>query len=316
MSSFTNRTTLEITTDFILSSLEQRASSNGVKQTALVIGIQGPQGSGKSYLAQQLETSPKLSHLRIANLSLDDLYLPHSRLVELASSNPSNELLSGRGQAGTHDLPLGVEVLSKLRERREVKIPRFEKSLHGGEGDRLPESKWPTVKGGEVDLVLFEGWMLGFKSIPVKEDLSKVYEQAKAEPKSREVKELLGGIDYDEPFILRSKLNDLEKLNEELKEYERLWELVDGWVELRPERLGYVWQWRLEQEHTMKAKNGGIGMTDEQVKTFISRYMPGYELFSSVSKIPKGNESKKHGSLLTVEIGKQRQVVNVEEATC
>lgn len=29
----------------------------------------------------------------------------------------------------------------------------------------------------------------------------------------------------------------------------------------------------------MKARNGGKGMTDEQVKVFIDRYIPGYHFF-------------------------------------
>lgn len=28
-----------------------------------------------------------------------------------------------------------------------------------------------------------------------------------------------------------------------------------------------IYKWRLHQEHEMKAKNGGQGMSDEQVKT-------------------------------------------------
>lgn len=98
----------------------------------------------------------------------------------------------------------------------------------------------------------------------------------------------------------------------------------------------------------MKAKNGGIGMTDDQVKEFISRYalsflpllsppndarmtepvnfecryMPGYELFSSSSRIGKTNregddEEKEKGKgrnpILRIEIGKKREVVGVEE---
>jgi len=30
----------------------------------------------------------------------------------------------------------------------------------------------------------------------------------------------------------------------------------------------------------MKARNGGKGMTDEQVKSFVDRYIPGYFFFS------------------------------------
>lgn len=219
-------------------------NSRGGGSRELVRGV-----IGKSYLAQQLEQSPELSHLRIANLSLDDLYLPHARLEQLADANPGNDLLKGRGQAATHDLALGIDVLSRLKERtnarHDVRIPRFEKSLFDGEGDRVPEREWPVVRD-PVDLVLFEGWMLGFESIASNEDLGQVYNLAKRDASGRQVKELLGGIDYDEPFIMRFRLEHLEKVNGELKAYDALWDLVDGWVELKPEKLGYVWEWRLE----------------------------------------------------------------------
>ncbi len=51
-------------------------------------------------------------------------------------------------------------------------VPRYDKSCHGGRGDRAPESAWPVVKG-PLDIVLFEGWMLGFTPVP-KEAAEKV----------------------------------------------------------------------------------------------------------------------------------------------
>jgi len=33
----------------------------------------------------------------------------------------------------------------------------------------------------------------------------------------------------------------------------------------------------------MKAHNGGVGMSDDKVKTFIDRYIPGYVFFGDVS---------------------------------
>ena len=41
---------------------------------------------------------------------------------------------------------------------------RYDKSSHEGQGDRAPDTKWQQVKG-KVDVVLFEGWMLGFKPL-------------------------------------------------------------------------------------------------------------------------------------------------------
>ncbi|GAA5826376.1 hypothetical protein JCM5353_004740 [Sporobolomyces roseus] len=300
--------TLSLAIRFILRQLEHHKSSPN-QNRALVIGIQGPQGSGKSHLATQLLTSPELRHLSLANLSLDDLYFPHSKLVQVAQENPGNPLLKGRGQAGTHDLRLGMKVLQELRESKkggEVRVPVFEKSLNSGEGDRVAQNEWVSVKEGRVDVVIFEGWMLGFRSIE-KERLEELYRLKKGEA----TKEL--GLDYDEPFYLEQSLDSLQSVNGRLGEYEEgLWSLVDGFLELRPERMGYVWEWRLEQEHNMKRSNGGIGMTDDQVKTFISRYMPGYELFlDGIEATGKGNSWEGKG--LRIEIGKERQVLATKE---
>ncbi|GAA6025669.1 hypothetical protein JCM11491_005663 [Sporobolomyces phaffii] len=303
----TTTTTVQLASDFILSNYSTRPTRN----RALVVGIQGPQGSGKSYLAEQLERAPALAHLNVANVSLDDLYLPHAQLVDLARrDDPPNQLLQGRGQAGTHDVELGVRVLDQLRDRGEspVDVPRFDKSLHGGEGDRVEPARWTRVDD-PVDVVLFEGWMLGFR--PVLNDqgqLARVHDLARHRP-ARDVFGTGEWIDYDVPFVAHARVDDLDQVNRELERYQPLWDLVDVWVELRPEKLGYVWQWRLEQEHAMKAKNGGIGMTDQQVKTFISRYMPGYELFSSSSNVPKSPTTKNRGPLLTIELGKDRDIV-------
>lgn len=72
-----------------------------------------------------------------------------------------NELLSGRGNAGTHDIELGVTKLKalKAKESRAVEIPQYDREAHKGKGDRT-EEKYEVLNG--VDLVLFEGWMLGY----------------------------------------------------------------------------------------------------------------------------------------------------------
>lgn len=80
-----------------------------------------------------------------------------------------------RGNALTHDLQLGADTLKKLKtlgkgSRAEVKVPRYNKSANSGKGDRADPDTWPTVKA-PVDVVLFEGWMLGFS--PVSEEAAR-----------------------------------------------------------------------------------------------------------------------------------------------
>lgn len=83
-------------------------------------------------------------------------------------ANPGNAVLKVRGNAGTHDLELGTRTLSALCSAVSpdvtVAVPRYDKSQHGGRGDRADSSTWPVVSG-PLDVVLFEGWMLGFAAV-------------------------------------------------------------------------------------------------------------------------------------------------------
>lgn len=84
-------------------------------------------------------------------------------------ANPDNFLLGVRGNALTHDLDLGRTTLQSLQQLARgssgaVTLPRYDKSAHQGRGDRADASVWPTVRA-PVDVVLFEGWMLGFSPV-------------------------------------------------------------------------------------------------------------------------------------------------------
>ena len=137
----------------------------------LVVGVQGLRGSGKTYLTTILRnelTSPP-NNLSVALFSLDDFYLPHSELVRVANEHPYNPLLQGRGQPGTHDIPLGTQVLNSLLRINEpgaegtVSIPIFDKSLHSGEGDRIERT---TVVNRPLDVIIMEGGSIGFHPVP------------------------------------------------------------------------------------------------------------------------------------------------------
>ena len=209
---------LDIAATFIRRNLESR------QKKPLVVGIQGPQGSGKSYLASRLaqELSKEPSPLRVVVLSIDDLYLPHQGLVAVAQANLDNPLLKGRGQPGTHEIQLGVDLLHALHEGvAEVKLPSFDKSLFNGEGDRLPmdDSRIVVVKPPVVDVVIIEGWFVGFRPIPAHE-LDMIWEQTWW--KERDLLGIPEGL---------CKKEDVTQLNHNLNEYQRLWDLLTALIQ-------------------------------------------------------------------------------------
>lgn len=148
-------------------------------------------------------------------------------------------------------------------------IPVFEKSLNGGRGDRLDRSEWVRVEAPQdVDIVLFEGWMNGFR---LTRNLEELYaraqrlderQTAQAQPDGGKKSEAAAGtaptaaaaaalrdefgIDYPRPFFLDHPLEHLLAVEQNLAPYVELWNLLDAFVQLKPERLGYVWEWRLE----------------------------------------------------------------------
>jgi pantothenate kinase-related protein Tda10 len=68
-----------------------------------------------------------------------------------------------RGNAATHDMALGTRTLQELTSAQgAVRVPRYDKSQFGGRGDRAAEEGWPQLEG-PLDVVLFEGWMAGFR---------------------------------------------------------------------------------------------------------------------------------------------------------
>jgi D-glycerate 3-kinase len=125
----------------------------------LIIGIQGPQGAGKSTLTALLQcVLQDVAQLSVACLSIDDLYLTRAERSELARR--VHPLFMTRGVPGTHDVQLGVHLLGALSEPGTTAIPRFDKSRD----DRMPESAWPNVQGPS-DVVLFEGLWIGLPPI-------------------------------------------------------------------------------------------------------------------------------------------------------
>ncbi|KAI7888252.1 P-loop containing nucleoside triphosphate hydrolase protein [Mucor mucedo] len=219
----------------------------------MMVGVSGCQGSGKTTLCETLTGLLKTAGYNVVHFSMDDLYLTRQDQIRLSNQYPHNPLYQQRGQAGSHDLLLAQETLEGLKKKEKgiTLLPVYDKSKYGGMGDRLDKSVWKEAQA-PLQMVLFEGWMLGFKpllALPQEEKLSC----------SRE---------------------DAEVMNEHLKAYEDLlYPYLDIFIHLSPKEREQVYQWRLEQEHHMKVSRGVEGLSDAQVKAFVDTYMPAYQLY-------------------------------------
>ncbi len=218
----------------------------------MIIGFSCPQGGGKTTMTTFLSKLLAKVGRRTEIASLDDFYVPFKEQCELAERFTGNRLLQYRGMPGTHDLPLLLDTLDAVRtlcEVREcsmdsVKIPRFDKSKHGGRGDRAPEDNWRVIPG-TVDVMLLEGWCMGFESLPITE--------------------------------IRD--GRLVVVNEVLKQYDEVYGKMDSMLVIEIEDMEWVYNWRMEAERAMRS-SGKAGLTDEQVRDFVSRFMPAYQHYS------------------------------------
>jgi D-glycerate 3-kinase len=214
----------------------------------LIVALQGPQGSGKTTACNAaVQALQKENNLRGVTLSIDDFYLTRAEQIKLAAQHAGNVYLSQRGYPGTHNIPLGTQTLQQLRTinhtHEPVAVPRYDKSLCDGEGDRLPESSWPVIEA-PLDFVLLEGWCVGFTPVP-------------------------------EADIQDAHLTELNRL---LEKYRSWYELFDAFVQLQVENINRVIDWRIEAEDKMHAA-GKSAMAPERIRAYIERFLPAYRLY-------------------------------------
>ncbi|KAJ4958223.1 hypothetical protein NE237_025334 [Protea cynaroides] len=252
---------------------------DGEEIPPLVIGFSAPQGCGKTTLVFALDYLFGQSGRKSATISIDDFYLTAEGQAKLSEENHGNALLELRGNAGSHDLQLSIETLmalSKLTKAgMKMKLPRYDKSAHGGKGDRADPSTWPEIEG-PLTVILFEGWMLGFKPVPVS--------------------------------VVKAVDPQLEVVNKNLEAYYDAWDkFINAWIVIKIKDPNCVYQWRLQAETAMRA-DGKSGMSDEEVMDFVSRYLPAYKAYlpTLYSEGPNGSDPK---HLLLVEIDEERNPI-------
>uniref|UniRef100_A0A1D1XKG3 D-glycerate 3-kinase, chloroplastic n=2 Tax=Anthurium amnicola TaxID=1678845 RepID=A0A1D1XKG3_9ARAE len=252
---------------------------DGEEIPPLVVGVSAPQGSGKTTLVFALDYLFRRTGRNSATLSIDDFYLTAEDQAKLRDQNPGNALLEFRGNAGSHDLPFSLDTLTALsrltKEGEKVKLPRYDKSAYAGRGDRADPSAWPEVEG-PLTVILFEGWMLGFKPLP---------------------NEVVKAVDPQ-----------LEVVNKNLEAYYDAWDkFVNSWIIIKIKDPSCVYQWRLEAEVAMR-EDGKPGMSDDEVLDFVSRYLPAYKAYlpTLYSEGPKGMAPDR---LLLVEVDDERNPI-------
>jgi D-glycerate 3-kinase len=211
------------------------------------VGINGSQGSGKStltdYLSLYLESRYRK---KVVVISLDDFYLDSNKRNQLANS--IHPLLSTRGVPGTHDTFCLKQTLSKL-SKGEVgfSIPTFNKATD----EPNPEEKWQKIDQ-PIDIILLEGWCWGVEP--------QTTEQLETPINELELKQ-------DEKGIWR------KFVNQQLTQYYLpLYEIMDYWLVLQAPSFDCVYQWRLEQEEKLAARNAHLTnsriMTADQILAF------------------------------------------------
>jgi D-glycerate 3-kinase len=221
------------------------------KNRPVVFGIFGLQGTGKTTLTAVLKFLLKANSINAMGFSIDDIYKTHADRKELQKSQPN---LIYRGPPGTHDIDLGLLVLREIKTRistsenpqeRPIAIPRFDKSLHGGSGDRIQ----PEFIHG-VDVVLFEGWFVGLQPIP-----EECFERPNLPP----------------PLVTDADRDFARQCNRELANYLPLWQEIDKLWVILPEDYTDSKFWRAEAE-AKTISLGKPGMDDDRISAFVDYF--------------------------------------------
>jgi D-glycerate 3-kinase len=218
------------------------AAQRQVLGKPLIQGILGSQGTGKTTMSRILALILKHLGYRTLSLSLDDLYKTYSDRLLLMQQDSR---LVWRGPPGTHDVYLALSVLDQIDQSKSpVIVPRFDKSAHGGAGDRTT----PEVITNPIDIVLLEGWFVGVKPI-----------------------NSTAFITAPPPILTDADRKFAADMNNQLKNYLPLWERLDSLIVLYPTDYRYSLAWRKQAERQMIAA-GKSGMTDAEIVEFVNYF--------------------------------------------
>ena len=228
------------------------------KSSAIIQGILGLQGTGKTTLSTILRLLLNELGYHTVTLSIDDLYKTYADRQQLQKDDPR---LVWRGPPGTHDVEIGIELLDQIREGKSpISIPRFDKSAFNGMGDRAT----PEIINEKIDILLFEGWFIGVQTVA-----ESVFESPPP------------------PITTEADRQFAKDNNRRLKFYLPLWNRLDGLIILSPVdyrlshpysrtefgslRMTIAQRLRKEAEQKMIAQ-GKSGMSEAEIDQFVEYF--------------------------------------------
>lgn len=211
-------------------------------EKVFIQGILGSQGTGKTTLTTILTLIIKALDYSSISISLDDFYKTYSERKELQKIDPR---LIYRGAPLTHDLNLALNLFNSLENKNttEILIPRFDKSAYNGIGERADFEKI-----NKPDIILFEGWFVGVRSID-----EKLFN------------------DVPDPILIAEDRQFAKDNNKRLLNYLPLWEKLDSLIILYPQDYHFSLQWRKEAEQKMISL-GKPGMKDQEIEEFVNYF--------------------------------------------
>lgn len=225
------------------------------KAFPLLIGIQSPQGCGKTTICELLVAVLEVKYnFKVRSISTDDYYKPYSKLVELKNQSPYFKF---RGPPGTHDVDLLYETLMKFKESKSgYHLEKFDKNLNAGNGDRVSHSSENFIKE-PLDILICEGWFNGVMPLDekiVKNDFDELIKNKSSIHLNISQEEYIN--------TLKFKYN----VNNNLNEYIKLWDLFDDFFMFVPENYSLSKTWRTQTE---KEKGG---LNENEISDFINYF--------------------------------------------
>jgi D-glycerate 3-kinase len=231
-------------------------------------GILGGQGTGKTTLTHVLQLILKHLGHETVGLSIDDLYLTYAARQSLQQQDPR---FIWRGPPGTHDLDLGIRTLDQFKKAAPqtlVRVPRFDKSLFQGQGDRIQ----PLIQTAPT-IVLFEGWLVGAQPIADAVFDSAVFDSAVFDSAegSLSLATPATPVNLPTPILTTADRAFARDSNRRLHAYLPLWRFLDSLIVLQPQDYRLSQRWRQEAEHSMKAQ-GKPGLCDSEIIDFVTYF--------------------------------------------
>ena len=200
-----------------------------------VVGLNGPVGAGKSTLARRVAQQAAAQGLRLAVASIDDAYLPYGPRLQAMAANPFGV---DRVPPGSHEPGLLVEAIDQWRHGSagQLRLPRFDKSLLQGCGDRCGYSQ------EAADGLLLEGWLIGCRPLGA----GQIRAAKGAEPS------LVGT-----PCLGPDEWAWLPHWDRALEAYLPLWHQLNGLWLLWPMDWRLPRRWRFQAEAQQRRQGGG-----------------------------------------------------------